>query len=100
MEVLRLARGRKAWAGAAAAAAAAAAAVWLGKGRCQPPGSTGDAELPPPPQPAPPPPRFGKRIAVLSIDGGGIRGLIPMVVIASLEKELQVMNLSLYIFVI
>jgi hypothetical protein len=32
--------------------------------------------------------------------GGGIRGLIPMVVIASLEKELQVMNLSLYIFVI
>jgi hypothetical protein len=37
---------------------------------------------------------------VLSIDGGGIRGLIPTVVIDSLEKELQVMNHSLYIFVI
>ncbi|CAN6381527.1 unnamed protein product [Urochloa humidicola] len=48
--------------------------------------STGDAELP---TPRLPPPRFGERITVLSIDGGGIRGLIPSVVLASLEQELQ-----------
>ncbi|CAL4983990.1 unnamed protein product [Urochloa decumbens] len=48
--------------------------------------STGDAELP---TPRLPPPRLGERITVLSIDGGGIRGLIPSVVLASLEQELQ-----------
>ncbi|CAO1941008.1 unnamed protein product [Urochloa humidicola] len=35
------------------------------------------------------PPKYGKHITVLSIDGGGIRGLIPSVIIASLEKKLQ-----------
>jgi predicted acylesterase/phospholipase RssA len=36
-----------------------------------------------------PPPKMGERITVLSIDGGGIRGLIPSVIIASLEKKLR-----------
>ncbi|KAE8772408.1 Patatin group A-3 [Hordeum vulgare] len=36
-----------------------------------------------------PPPRFGKLITMLSIDGGGIRGLIPAVVLARLEEKLQ-----------
>lgn len=36
------------------------------------------------------PPKMGERITVLSIDGGGIRGLIPSVIIASLEKKLRV----------
>jgi len=91
MEFLRVARGRQAWTVAAAAAASAAVL---------------NATLPPPQQPLSlpvprlPPPKFGERITVLSIDGGGIRGLIPTVVIDSLEKELQVMNHSLYTFVI
>ncbi|XP_062182982.1 patatin-like protein 2 [Phragmites australis] len=36
-----------------------------------------------------PPPSQGKLIAVLSIDGGGIRGLIPATIIACLEAKLQ-----------
>ncbi|XP_074570180.1 patatin-like protein 2 [Curcuma longa] len=36
-----------------------------------------------------PPPRHGKRITVLCIDGGGIRGLIPATIIEFLESELQ-----------
>ncbi|KAL7087136.1 hypothetical protein ACP275_13G047700 [Erythranthe tilingii] len=32
---------------------------------------------------------FGKLITVLSIDGGGVRGLIPAVILAFLESELQ-----------
>ncbi|KAF8650892.1 hypothetical protein HU200_063805 [Digitaria exilis] len=39
-----------------------------------------------------PPPKLGKKITVLSIDGGGIRGLIPSVIITFLEKELQKLN--------
>ncbi|XP_054796422.1 patatin-like protein 2 [Prosopis cineraria] len=35
------------------------------------------------------PQKFGKLITVLSIDGGGIRGLIPGVILAFLESELQ-----------
>jgi hypothetical protein len=37
-----------------------------------------------------PPPSQGRLITVLSIDGGGIRGLIPATIIASLEAKLQV----------
>lgn len=36
-----------------------------------------------------PPARYGKHITILSIDGGGIRGLIPLVILESLEKKLQ-----------
>ncbi|KAL6654176.1 hypothetical protein ACP70R_007641 [Stipagrostis hirtigluma subsp. patula] len=36
-----------------------------------------------------PPPSTGKLITVLSIDGGGIRGLIPATIIACLETKLQ-----------
>lgn len=34
-------------------------------------------------------PRFGNYVTVLSIDGGGIRGIIPGVMLAYLESELQ-----------
>ncbi|XP_062181783.1 patatin-like protein 2 [Phragmites australis] len=36
-----------------------------------------------------PPPSTGKLITILSIDGGGIRGLIPATIIACLEAKLQ-----------
>ncbi|WVZ64387.1 hypothetical protein U9M48_013908 [Paspalum notatum var. saurae] len=36
-----------------------------------------------------PPVRYGSRTTVLSIDGGGIRGLIPTVILAFLEEKLQ-----------
>lgn len=36
------------------------------------------------------PPTYGNLITVLSIDGGGIRGLIPGTILAFLESELQV----------
>ncbi|KDP38381.1 hypothetical protein JCGZ_04306 [Jatropha curcas] len=35
------------------------------------------------------PPTFGKLITILSIDGGGIRGLIPATILSFLESELQ-----------
>lgn len=37
-----------------------------------------------------PPPKHGDKITVLSIDGGGIRGIIPSVVLTRLEELLQV----------
>jgi hypothetical protein len=37
-----------------------------------------------------PPPSQGKLITVLSIDGGGIRGLIPSTILGCLESKLQV----------
>jgi len=37
-----------------------------------------------------PPPSTGKLITILSIDGGGIRGLIPATIITYLEARLQV----------
>lgn len=37
-----------------------------------------------------PPPSTGKLITILSIDGGGIRGLIPATIVAYLEAKLQV----------
>lgn len=36
-----------------------------------------------------PPPSFGKLITILSIDGGGIRGLIPATILEFLESQLQ-----------
>ncbi|KAL5557063.1 hypothetical protein UlMin_039299, partial [Ulmus minor] len=36
-----------------------------------------------------PPPKYGKMITVLSIDGGGIRGTIPGVLLEYLESQLQ-----------
>ncbi|KAI4378157.1 hypothetical protein MLD38_015679 [Melastoma candidum] len=35
------------------------------------------------------PPSYGNLIAILSIDGGGIRGIIPTTILAFLESELQ-----------
>ncbi|XP_021829243.1 patatin-like protein 2 [Prunus avium] len=35
------------------------------------------------------PPSYGKMITILSIDGGGIRGLIPATILSFLESELQ-----------
>jgi hypothetical protein len=37
-----------------------------------------------------PPPSMGQLITVLTIDGGGIRGLIPSTILACLESKLQV----------
>ena len=34
----------------------------------------------------------GHLVTVLSIDGGGIRGIIPAVILGFLESELQVIN--------
>ncbi|KAL6907899.1 hypothetical protein ACP4OV_002069 [Aristida adscensionis] len=39
--------------------------------------------------PLPPPSKGGKFVTILSIDGGGIRGLIPATVLKFLESELQ-----------
>lgn len=39
-------------------------------------------------------PTDSPHVTVLTIDGGGIRGLIPSVVLTSLEKMLQVIKLS------
>lgn len=36
------------------------------------------------------PSTYGERITVLSIDGGGIRGIIPGTVLSFLESKLQV----------
>ena len=36
------------------------------------------------------PPTYGNLITVLSIDGGGIRGIIPGTILSFLESELQV----------
>ncbi|KAJ0934569.1 hypothetical protein HanRHA438_Chr03g0108901 [Helianthus annuus] len=36
------------------------------------------------------PPAFGNLITVLSIDGGGVRGLIPAIILEFLEAELKV----------
>ncbi|KAM3214704.1 hypothetical protein ACQJBY_066941 [Aegilops geniculata] len=39
--------------------------------------------------PASPPPRHGRLVTVLSIDGGGVRGIIPGTILAFLEQKLQ-----------
>jgi hypothetical protein len=42
--------------------------------------------------PRTPPPSYGSTVTVLSIDGGGVRGIIPGTILAFLEKKLQVIN--------
>lgn len=37
-----------------------------------------------------PPPAYGSTITILNIDGGGIKGILPTVVLEHLEKALQV----------
>ncbi|KAK3423128.1 hypothetical protein EUGRSUZ_F00016 [Eucalyptus grandis] len=44
------------------------------------------------------PPTYGNLITILSIDGGGIRGLIPGTILAFLESELQVVINQFAIF--
>ncbi|XVF15579.1 hypothetical protein REPUB_Repub09cG0166400 [Reevesia pubescens] len=36
-----------------------------------------------------PPPTYGNLVTILSIDGGGVRGIIPGVILAKLESQLQ-----------
>ena len=38
--------------------------------------------------------QVGKRITILSVDGGGVRGLIPATILAELEGKLQVLTHS------
>ena len=42
--------------------------------------------------PMSPPPAFGSMVTVLSIDGGGVRGIIPGTILAFLEEKLQVIE--------
>lgn len=42
------------------------------------------------------PPTYGNLITILSIDGGGIRGLIPGTILSFLEAELQVSLMQFY----
>ena len=42
------------------------------------------------PSSTPQPPTHVNQITILSIDGGGIRGIIPGTILAFLESELQV----------
>ena len=46
-----------------------------------------------------PPPTHGKLITVLSIDGGGIKGIIPGTLLSYLESELQVIILNRQIYI-
>lgn len=39
------------------------------------------------------PPQYERYITVLSIDGGGIKGIIPAVILDYLEAQLQVINI-------
>jgi patatin-like phospholipase/acyl hydrolase len=43
------------------------------------------------------PPTYGNLITILSIDGGGIRGLIPGTILCFLESELQVQSIYIYV---
>jgi len=40
-----------------------------------------------------PPPSYGDHVSVLSIDGGGIRGIIPAKILDYLDKSLKVLHL-------
>jgi hypothetical protein len=45
--------------------------------------------------PMSPPPSYGSIVTVLSIDGGGVRGIIPGTILAFLEEQLQVRSTQL-----
>jgi hypothetical protein len=45
--------------------------------------------------PRSPPPSYGSIVTVLSIDGGGVRGIIPGTILPFLEEKLQVRTYSL-----
>jgi len=45
-----------------------------------------------------PPPSYGDHLSVLSIDGGGIRGIIPASVLDYLDKALKVLDLFICVF--
>ena len=47
-----------------------------------------------------PPPSVGSLITILSIDGGGVRGIIPGVILKYLELELQVRFISTHLYII
>jgi len=38
------------------------------------------------------PPKYGNLVTILSLDGGGVRGIIGGVILANLEKHLQVIH--------
>ncbi|RVW66688.1 Patatin-like protein 2 [Vitis vinifera] len=40
------------------------------------------------------PPTYGNLVTILSIDGGGIRGIIPATILACLESQLQELQLA------
>lgn len=44
------------------------------------------------------PPTYGDFITILSIDGGGIRGIIPATILTFLESQLQVNYIYIYIY--
>lgn len=46
------------------------------------------------------PPAQGNLITILSIDGGGVRGIIPGIILAFLESELQVTEKELNVFLV
>jgi hypothetical protein len=47
--------------------------------------------------PKSPPPAYGSIVTVLSIDGGGVRGIIPGTILGFLEEKLQVRIIYSYI---
>lgn len=41
------------------------------------------------------PPKYGNVITILSLDGGGVRGIIPGVILSYLESQLQVIYITI-----
>ena len=79
----------------------AACIIWLGQPPPPPPGRVDVGLFEPPPQPGvEPPAQGGVPVAtedkdspactrILAIDGGGVRGLIPAVILAEIEKRIR-----------
>jgi len=47
-----------------------------------------------------PPPSYGDHVSILSIDGGGIRGIIPASVLDYLDKALKVQDLFIFVLLV